>query len=81
MKITIIYDNEVNKPGLKAGWGFSFLIEIENTPPILFDTGADGTTLLHNMKELGINSKVYRELSPSPTLTVTTPEVYGISWQ
>ncbi len=53
MKITIIYDNEVNKPGLKAGWGFSFLIEIENTPPILFDTGADGTTLLHNMKELG----------------------------
>lgn len=57
MKITIIYDNEVSEPGLKAGWGFSSLIEIENTPPILFDTGADGATLLHNMKELGINPR------------------------
>ena len=38
MKVTIIYDNEVSKPGLKADWGFSALIEIENTPPILFDT-------------------------------------------
>ena len=57
MKITIIYDSEVSKPGLKAGWGFSSLIEVENTPPILFDTGADGTTLLHNMKELGINPR------------------------
>jgi len=57
VKITIIYDNEVNKPRLKAGWGFSSLIEIENTPPILFDTGADGATLLHNMRELGINPR------------------------
>jgi len=57
MKITIIYDNEVSEPGLKADWGFSALIEIENTPPILFDTGAEGTILLHNMKELGINPR------------------------
>jgi len=57
MKITIIYDNEVNKPRLKAGWGFSSLVEIENTPPLLFDTGADGATLLHNMTELGINPR------------------------
>jgi len=57
MKITIVYDNCVKKQGLKAGWGFSSLIEIENTPPLLFDTGADGATLLHNMKELGIDPK------------------------
>ena len=57
MKITIVYDNCVKKQGLKAGWGFSSLIEIENTPPLLFDTGADGATLLHNMKQLGIDPK------------------------
>lgn len=57
MKITIVYDNEVKKEGLKADWGFSALIENEKAPPILFDTGADGTTLLHNMKELDIDPK------------------------
>jgi len=55
MKITIIYDNEVIKPGLKADWGFSSLVEMENTPPILFDTGADGATLLQNMQRLSVN--------------------------
>ncbi len=57
MKVTIVYDNKESKPGLEAGWGFSALIEIENTPAILFDTGADGTTLLHNMEKLGINPR------------------------
>jgi 7,8-dihydropterin-6-yl-methyl-4-(beta-D-ribofuranosyl)aminobenzene 5'-phosphate synthase len=54
MKLTIIYDNEVKKPELAADWGFSCLIELENAPPILFDTGASGSILLHNMKELRI---------------------------
>jgi len=57
MKITIVYDNEVTKVGLRAGWGFSALIESEKAAPILFDTGADSPTLLHNMKELGIDAK------------------------
>jgi len=57
MKITIVYDNEVKKEGLKADWGFSALIEMENAPSILFDTGADGSTLLHNMRELDIDSR------------------------
>lgn len=57
MKIIIVYDNEVNKEGLKAGWGFSALIESEGLSPILFDTGADGPTLLHNMRELDINPR------------------------
>lgn len=57
MKITIVYDNEVKKGRLRAGWGFSAFIETEKAPPILFDTGADSPTLLHNMKELNIDPK------------------------
>ena len=57
MRITIVYDNEVNEGGLRASWGFSTFIESEKTPPILFDTGADSPTLLHNMKELNIDPK------------------------
>lgn len=55
MKITIVYDNCLAKAGLKTGWGFSSLIEIGNAPPLLFDTGADGATLLYNMKQLSID--------------------------
>jgi 7,8-dihydropterin-6-yl-methyl-4-(beta-D-ribofuranosyl)aminobenzene 5'-phosphate synthase len=54
MKVTIVYDNEVDKQGLKGGWGFSALVQAENISPILFDTGADSPTLLHNMRKLGI---------------------------
>lgn len=57
MKITVIYDNEVWKEGLRAGWGFSALVETEKAAPILFDTGADSPTLLHNMEELEIEPK------------------------
>jgi 7,8-dihydropterin-6-yl-methyl-4-(beta-D-ribofuranosyl)aminobenzene 5'-phosphate synthase len=57
VKVTIVYDNEVSKEGLEAGWGFSSLIETKNAPPVLFDTGADSRTLLHNMRELSIDPK------------------------
>jgi len=50
-------DNEVKSENLRGGWGFSSLIETPNIPPILFDTGADGPTLLQNMEELGIDPK------------------------
>lgn len=55
MKITIVYDNCATKPSLEADWGFSCLIETEGRAPILFDTGADGAILLHNMEGLGID--------------------------
>jgi len=55
MKITIIYDNDVYKDGLQADWGFSCLVEIENTPTILFDTGTNGSILLSNMEKLNID--------------------------
>jgi len=54
MKVTIIYDNEVYKEGLVADWGFSCLVEVKNTPKILFDTGTNGSILLSNMEKLGI---------------------------
>ena len=55
MRITIVYDNEVKRAGLRAGWGFSAFIESQELPPLLFDAGADSPTLLHNMKELNID--------------------------
>lgn len=55
MKITLIYDNEAYKEGLQADWGFSCLVEIENTPKILFDTGTNGSILLSNMNKLNID--------------------------
>ena len=53
MKITILYDNTSYQEGLQADWGFSCLIEAYNRT-ILFDTGADSTILLENMKKLKI---------------------------
>jgi 7,8-dihydropterin-6-yl-methyl-4-(beta-D-ribofuranosyl)aminobenzene 5'-phosphate synthase len=55
-KITIVYDNCSVESGLLASWGFSCLIEIDQAPPLLFDTGADGATLLYNMNRLGIDT-------------------------
>lgn len=55
MKVTIVYDNEAYKEGFEADWGFSCLVEVENTPKILFDTGGNGSILLRNMKKLGID--------------------------
>jgi len=59
MKIRIITDNTVYKPEvnskLKKEWGFSSLIESEDFPSILFDTGASGEVLLNNIKVLGID--------------------------
>lgn len=57
-KITIVYDNCLNKQGLKTGWGFSALIETNHASPILFDTGDDGAALLYNMERLGIDPEL-----------------------
>lgn len=57
MKITIISDNTIYNRELKSEWGFSCLVEVENTPHILFDTGASGEVLLHNLKKLNIEPK------------------------
>jgi 7,8-dihydropterin-6-yl-methyl-4-(beta-D-ribofuranosyl)aminobenzene 5'-phosphate synthase len=57
-KITVVYDNNLNKRGLKTGWGFSALIEVDHATPILFDTGDDGASLMYNMEKLDIDPKL-----------------------
>ena len=54
IRITIIYDNKAYRRDLEADWGFSCLVEVANTPVILFDTGTKGGMLLRNMKKLHI---------------------------
>ena len=49
MKVTIICDSEVKQPGLRADLGFSCLIEAEDTPKVLFDTGASGSNDFHRL--------------------------------
>jgi 7,8-dihydropterin-6-yl-methyl-4-(beta-D-ribofuranosyl)aminobenzene 5'-phosphate synthase len=62
VKVTIIYDNTTYDKRLQADWGFAALIEIPNTPTILFDTGANGKILLDNMAKLDINPKKIEEV-------------------
>lgn len=54
LTITIVYDNNPYDERLKAAWGFAALIEYQDQT-VLFDTGADGPTLLGNMHILGID--------------------------
>jgi len=55
MRITIVYDNEARLPELRADHGFSCLVECGDAPPLLFDTGARGRILKHNLSVLGID--------------------------
>ncbi|MCK4783053.1 MAG: MBL fold metallo-hydrolase, partial [Desulfobacteraceae bacterium] len=49
------------KEGLKADWGFACLVEVYGKK-ILFDTGANGSILLENMKTLNIDPTVVEEI-------------------
>ncbi|GAI92609.1 unnamed protein product [marine sediment metagenome] len=62
MKITLIYDNYVFTEGLLADWGFACLVEVENTPSILFDAGTNGSILLSNMNKLSIYPTAIQEV-------------------
>jgi 7,8-dihydropterin-6-yl-methyl-4-(beta-D-ribofuranosyl)aminobenzene 5'-phosphate synthase len=52
--LTIVYDNNAYNPALRTDWGFACLVETPGTT-MLFDTGADGPTLLGNMAALGLD--------------------------
>jgi 7,8-dihydropterin-6-yl-methyl-4-(beta-D-ribofuranosyl)aminobenzene 5'-phosphate synthase len=62
MKVTIVYDNTAYRQDLQADWGFSALVEVENIPKILFDTGTDGKILLGNMEKLEIDAASIEEV-------------------
>ena len=55
MKLSVVYDNEA-KEGFISDWGFSCLIETGERK-ILFDTGASGEILAHNLHQLGIRKE------------------------
>jgi len=61
MRITLIYDDEVRKKDLIASHGFSCLVEAHGKM-ILFDTGANGSILLHNMERLSIDPTLVEEV-------------------
>jgi len=60
-KITIIYDNNIWKEGLKNAWGFSCLVKAYDKR-ILFDTGGRSTILLNNMEKLNIDIRSIDEI-------------------
>ena len=62
MKVSIFYDNTAFRKDLEADWGFSALVESENNPRILFDTGGNGRILLSNMEKLGIDPSTIDEI-------------------
>jgi 7,8-dihydropterin-6-yl-methyl-4-(beta-D-ribofuranosyl)aminobenzene 5'-phosphate synthase len=54
LKLTILYDNIAGDPRLKTDWGFAALVEYGDHT-LLFDTGANGSILLDNMRQLSID--------------------------
>lgn len=53
LTVTVVHDNNPHRGSLRTAWGFSAVV----TGPegrILFDTGSDGTLLLENMAQLGV---------------------------
>ncbi|MEJ2215283.1 MAG: MBL fold metallo-hydrolase [Gemmatimonadota bacterium] len=57
VRITVVYDNHGYTPGLRTGWGLAVLVAAHGHV-VLFDTGADGPTLLANMRALSIDPRV-----------------------
>ena len=55
---TIVCDNNPYAPAgpktLRTSWGFACWVETQEMT-VLFDTGGDGATLMHNMSELGLD--------------------------
>ncbi|MBI3950188.1 MAG: MBL fold metallo-hydrolase [Acidobacteria bacterium] len=56
VRLTTVYDNYEHDPRLRAGWGFSCLVEAGDRK-ILFDTGADRMTEMFNIERLEIDLK------------------------
>lgn len=57
LQLTIVYDNDAALESLEADWGFACVITGTRIPTVLFDTGANGTILLSNMQQMGIDPR------------------------
>jgi 7,8-dihydropterin-6-yl-methyl-4-(beta-D-ribofuranosyl)aminobenzene 5'-phosphate synthase len=53
VRLTILGDNAVARPGVSATWGFSCLVEAHGHT-VLFDTGADAGVLRRNLAALNL---------------------------
>lgn len=53
LRLTILFDNTAIDSRLGSGWGFAALVEYGGHT-LLFDTGADGSILLDNMRQLDV---------------------------
>ena len=53
VKIKIVYDNFTHIADLETNWGYAAVVET-NSSTFLFDTGAHGDILLHNMETIGV---------------------------
>lgn len=88
-KITVVYDNYSVAPQLGTGWGYAAVVEAGDHT-VLFDTGADGPTLMSNLRALGfdphrIDAVVLSHAHGDHTLgldsllaTGATPTVYAL---
>jgi 7,8-dihydropterin-6-yl-methyl-4-(beta-D-ribofuranosyl)aminobenzene 5'-phosphate synthase len=56
LRITVVYNNVPHSPGLATAWGFAAVVETVGHT-VLFDTGADGQTLLANLRKLDIDPR------------------------
>jgi len=54
VRLTVVYDNNPFDDRLRTAWGFACWIEVGGVS-VLFDTGADGPTLLGNLATLGFD--------------------------
>ncbi len=52
--LTIVYDNNPYDPALRTFWGFSCWVETDEST-VLFDTGGDGSVLMHNLNVLDLD--------------------------
>ncbi len=56
MKLTIVCDNETQVDDVRADWSFAAVVEAHGKQ-ILFDTGASGDLLVHNLQTLGFSTE------------------------
>jgi 7,8-dihydropterin-6-yl-methyl-4-(beta-D-ribofuranosyl)aminobenzene 5'-phosphate synthase len=54
-RITILYDNSIARPDVKAAWGFACLVETHGRT-ILFDTGGDPAVIKDNLAALKVDA-------------------------
>lgn len=54
LRLAVVFNNVALRPRLTTGWGFSCLVE-RGTETVLFDTGADGSVLLRNMRAMDLD--------------------------